>query len=76
VIDAIAQTWILATAGLGTYLLSRTDRWHRWGFVLSLAAQPAYVYSTLANGQWGMLALAVALTGVWYVGARRRFVVK
>lgn len=72
-LDNLVQLWILVFSGGAALMISRTDRWHRWGHVMGLASQPAYVYTTIAHDQWGMLVLTAWYAYHWYAGIRRRF---
>jgi hypothetical protein len=73
VIDHAVQLWILLFSGAAAYMVARTDGWHRWGHVAGLISQPAYVYTTVDNGQWAMLLLTAWYTAHWYKGIRNRF---
>jgi hypothetical protein len=73
VIDAIAQAWIVLFSFGASYLVSRTDKWHRWGHVAGLIGQPAFIYTTWHHEQWGMFFLTWWYLWNWYRGARRRF---
>ena len=67
------QVWILAWMALAVALLARTDRWHRWGYVAGLLAQPAFLYATWIAEQWGMFALTWWITASYACGAYNRF---
>lgn len=71
--DHFVQAWILVFSGGAAYLISRTDRWHRWGHVAGLISQPAYITTTIMSGQWALLILTFWYTWYWWRGIRNRF---
>lgn len=46
-------------------LLAQTGSARRWGFVVGLVGQPAWLYLATAHRTWGILAVAVWWTA-WY----------
>jgi hypothetical protein len=71
--DHAVQAWILIFSGGSAYLVSRTDKWHRWGHVAGLISQPAYFLTTIASGQWAMFALTGWFVWSWSKGIYNRF---
>lgn len=71
---ALLQGYIVLSACAAVWLLARDDGWRRWGFVVGLAGQPAWIYSTLAEGQFGMLVVAVFFAWVYGKGVWLNFV--
>ena len=44
-----------------------------WGFVIGLACQPFWYYTTYTHKQWGVFAASVLYTIGWSMGAYRFF---
>lgn len=70
----LAQAWVLITSSLAVFLVARTDKWHRWGYVFGLLSEPGWFAAALMAEQWGTVLLAVWWTYSWGLGAYRRFV--
>jgi hypothetical protein len=60
--NLITQVWIVVFGCSAIWLLGRVGKWKRWGYILGLIAEPAFIYSTIKHKQWGML-----LVALWYV---------
>lgn len=71
--EIISQFAILIIMALTNYLISRTDKWNKWGFVVGLTGQPFWFYSTWINNQYGMFVLAIWCTYTWSIGIYNRF---
>lgn len=67
-LEAFLQTVITLTAIAALVLLARQDERSRWGHVIGLCGQPAWLFSTWAHGQFGMLLASVAFTAVYLWG--------
>lgn len=66
------QLMILILGGLAILLMSRTDKWCKWGFAAGLLSEPLWIYEALRTDQWGVFILAAWWT-LWYaVGLWRR----
>lgn len=74
-IETAVQVYIFATMSAAITMLARPDRdvLQRWGYVVMLAAQPAYFYCTVKAEQWGMFALTAIFTYQCVSGIRNRF---
>ena len=46
---------------------------NRWGFVLGLAIQPFWYYTSIRHRQWGMVAASTIYTGGWILGVYKNF---
>ncbi len=68
--EAVAQAWIAVLGGLAVWLVGSSGPWRRWGYVLGLASQPAWIWTAVRHEQWGILALAVWYTLGWARGLR------
>lgn len=69
----ISQLFIFLLGAPALWLVGRPEKWSRWGFVLGLAAQPFWYWTTIENQQWGMLALNIVYTYNWSQGIYYRF---
>jgi len=49
-------------------LVGREERLRKWGYLLGLAGQPFWVWSSYAAGQWGILILSVLYFFAWGEG--------
>lgn len=49
---------------------------NRWGFVLGLAAQPAWLYTTIVHEQWVLLVACFVYAAGWGLGFYRTFIKK
>ena len=75
-IELISQIFIPVFTGLSVYLVSRTDKFHRWGYVVGLCNQPFWIYTAINNEQYGILALAGWCTFSYIKGIYNRFIKK
>lgn len=64
-IDDISQVWLALCGLLSIYFIGRTDRLMRLGCVFGLLAEPAWLYTSIVNRQWGIVVLAVVYTVGW-----------
>lgn len=71
--DNILQAYIILMSGGAAYCVSRTDGAHRWGHVMGLLSQPAYIYVTWKAGMWGVFFMALYYTWTWSRGVWFRF---
>lgn len=71
--NIVAQA-IIAVCGVGAiYLVGRKDRVRRWGYVLGLCAQPAWLYTTISHEQYGIAALCLLYTLSWANGLKNHW---
>ena len=73
IFEIISQFAIPICTGSSVYLLSRTDKWNRWGYVLGLCSQPFWFYTTISNKQYGLFVLSCWCTFSWCNGIYKRF---
>ena len=64
----IVQISILVLGASNAWLLSRKEKWRRWGYILGMMGQPFWIYSTVQNKQWGIFALALFYIYCWGQG--------
>lgn len=74
--DAFIQAGLTAFACGAIILLGRKDRWQRWGYIVGMAGQPFWFWSSVSAGQWGVFAVSCVFTvgyaqGIWNYWIRR-----
>ena len=73
-LEFLSQTVIIIFNLVNSYLLTLKDhRVRRWAYVLGLAAQPCWFYTTLVHGQWGILVLTLWFTAMYAKGIVTHF---
>lgn len=72
-LDQLAQIWILVLSPLAILLLAEPGPASRWGFVVGLASQPAWIYATARARQRGMLAISLLYLAIWIRGIVNHF---
>lgn len=70
----IAQLGIAFFSCSAIWLVARKEQsWRLLGYLLGLMGQPFWVYATIDNHQWGMLAVSVWCTYAWCMGIRNHW---
>ncbi|CAJ0743885.1 MULTISPECIES: hypothetical protein [Ralstonia] len=74
---ALVNLWMLLTALASVALLNYSPRTQRWGALVGLLGQPAWLYLTHVTGEAGMFTASIFFTvcyghGVWQGFASRR----
>lgn len=69
----INQFMLASLTGLALYLLSRRDKYKKWGYVVGLASQPFWFYSSIVAMQWGIILLNLWITYCWLNGIYNYF---
>ncbi len=69
----ITQSAILILSAAAMWLLSGKGRRAHWGWAIGLASQPFWLWATFEAGQWGMFALSVYYSWIWYRGMRNHW---
>lgn len=64
----INQIFIFVFGALAIWLVSRTEKWRRWGYIFGLCGQPFWFWTTVTTEQWGMVALCAFYTYSWGQG--------
>ena len=70
----ISQIFIFVLGVPALWLVSRPEKWSRWGFVLGFISQPFWYYQTITNHQWGIFALSIFYTYSWLQGIYFNFI--
>ncbi|MDB0529043.1 hypothetical protein LBW56_20400 [Ralstonia solanacearum] len=76
---ALVDLWMLVSAMVAVALMNYDQRTQRWGALVGLLGQPAWLYLTHVSGEGGMFTATVFFTlcyghGVWkgfFSGGRR-----
>ncbi|CAH0447691.1 hypothetical protein LMG10661_03761 [Ralstonia syzygii subsp. syzygii] len=76
---ALVNRWMLLTALVSVALLNYSDNTQRWGALVGLLGQPAWLYLTHVTGEPGMFTASIFFAvcyghGVWrgFVSRRHR----
>jgi hypothetical protein len=72
-LDVCLQISIALLTLVAIGLVTSGGQYARWGHVAGLISQPLYIAATWRARQWGMLAVAVALCGLWARGIANTF---
>lgn len=64
-IEAVAQALIALTSLAAMWMVTRGESWSKWGFVVGLAGQPFWLYSTFVSAQFGMFIVSALYTWFW-----------
>lgn len=59
--------------GSAILLVSREDKWQKYGYVLGLLTQPIWFYISIKHEEWGMFVLNLWYTFAWIKGIIRKF---
>ena len=71
---ALVNLWMLVTALVSVALLNLSPRTQRWGALVGLLGQPAWLYLTQVTGEPGMFTASVFFTVCYGHGVWRGFV--
>lgn len=74
--DVISQWAIFFIGPLSIFILSLKNKYHRWGYVFGLSAQPFWYITTIHHSQWPILAISVIYTLAWLHGIYQWFFCK
>ncbi len=58
------------------WLVSRTEKWSRWGYIIGLISQPFWFYNSYINEQWGILLMSCFYTYSWSQGVYNYWIKK
>lgn len=70
---ALANLWMVLTALVSVALLNYDARTQRWGAIVGLLGQPAWLYLTHATGESGMFTASLFFTVCYSTGVWRGF---
>lgn len=72
--DKAIQVIILVLSASSIWLINRVEKWSRWGFIIGLAAQPFWLYTTAKNDQWGFFILSIFYAYSWSMGIYNKWI--
>jgi hypothetical protein len=64
----ISQIAIMIFGASAIWLVSRKEKWNRWGYILGMCGQPFWIYTTIQNEQWGILIMTLVYAYSWAQG--------
>ena len=65
--------FIILVLGCATICLLASKKHQRWGFAIGLVSEPFWLWSALANGQWGIVLLVVWYTISYAIGLKNHW---
>ena len=73
--DGFVQIWAGVLGAVAILMVnSRKDHLMKWGAVVGLVSQPAWIIGTLTAAQWGYFAVSIVVTFSWMFGIYNGFV--
>ena len=66
--DLICQIWIIICGCASIWFIGRVESWKKWGYLIGLCSEPAWVYTTVKHEQWGILLLTIWYAYAWWQG--------
>ena len=67
------QWFIMVFSPIAIYLVSRQDKYSRYGFILGLLAQPFWAYTSFVHEQWGIFVMTLFYAYSWANGIIKNF---
>jgi hypothetical protein len=64
----MSQFFIFIFGCSAIWLVSRREKWKRWGYIVGLCSQPFWLYTSFINKQYGIFALSLFYTYSWMQG--------
>ena len=64
----ICQVWIMVFGCSAIWFVGRLESWKRWGYILGIMSQPAWLYTSIKHEQWGIAALSMWYAYSWGQG--------
>lgn len=74
--ETISQIWIILFGCAAVWLVGRREAWRRWGYILGLCSQPAWIYTAWQHKQWGILILSLWYAYAWSQGIYNYWVIR
>ena len=66
--EIFIQSWIIIFGCSAIWFVGRTEKWKRYGYILGLLSQPAWLYTSIKSNQWGIFILSLWYTYAWGQG--------
>lgn len=73
ILDVISQVGIFIFGGVAVYLITRKDKWMRYGYIAGWCSQPFFLYTSFVNEQLGIFLLALFYWAQWSKGIYNYF---
>ena len=70
------QIIILILGCSSIWLVSRTEDWKKYGYVIGLINQPFWIYTSIVNEQWGIFILSLFYSYSWIMGIYNYWYIK
>jgi hypothetical protein len=67
-LEIICQIIIFIFGGSAVWLISRKEKWSRWGYIIGFFGQPFWIISSIQSKQWGILLLSIWYEYAWLQG--------
>lgn len=64
----IQQIGIILFGCSAIWLVSRTENWKKWGYIVGLLSQPFWFWTAIENSQWGIFLVSLFYTYSWCQG--------
>lgn len=72
-LDIVSQLGIGVFGMTAIFLVGTKGKYRRWAYIVGLAAQPFWFYTTWQNEQWGIFFLCFLYTISWANGVRNHW---
>ena len=66
--NVFSQVMVMIFGASAIWLVGRKEHWRRWGYIMGLIGQPFWIYSFIANHQYGMLIMTAFYSYSWTMG--------
>ncbi len=70
----IIQIFLFTLSVSAMFLISRIDKWKKWGYICGLLSQPFWFLTTVPSKQYGLIALSCVYTIAWCMGIYNYFI--
>ena len=75
--ELVSQIVIAVFGAVAVALLAqKNSKWRRWGYIVGLLSEPAWLYTSIHNRQWGIVLLCFWYGSFYLVGIYNHWVKK
>jgi len=74
--EIFVQVGVTLFSILSIFFVNRKDRWHRYGSVFGILAQPFWFYIMYTTEQWGLFFISFIYAYSWSVGFYNNWIKK
>lgn len=67
-LNTFSQVMIFIMGAAAIWFVSRKEDWKRWGYIIGLASQPFWLFTSFTTKQWGIFALSIWYAYSWGMG--------